>query len=622
MTGLVVYPNELDSLIEAATSSSIPNGDVDLHASLEISDIIRSKRIPHKDSMRCLKKRIIGTYSNPNTQLASWKLTDICIKNGGTGFIKEICSREFMDTMESTILKSELDAEVKDLVTKLVYELYLAFKNDSQLNYVSKVHDKLKARGIQFPDNLMDSRSALNLFDSKTPADWIDSDACMICSRKFSLLNRRHHCRSCGGIFCQDHSSNNIQLPDLGIHDLVRVCDNCYDDYDIKNSGGSSKPRIHHHKSDKNKEYFDAEEEQLRKAIKLSLKENHQSNQYNNKTEPIVPYVNHEDAPKDTINTEEIDNDPELKAAIEASLKQSEIDKDKRLQLEQYSQQQQEQQQGTYYRNPNINQASIQQSAPYNSYEISSEEENNIYLFASLVEKLKNKPTTEVLEDQQLQALYQKVVQSRPRLNNSLNDTVTKYNTLIEMNGKISNIMNIYDELLENQLNSINVRQTYAAPVVPSDPYTYYQQQSAQPHQSNTHLQQHQVANEIVQPTQVKEESTLKALGNLVIDNQKPNNAIISPYPIEESEPEPVVTHLKVATEPPYSDNELKIGSSTEFAPIDGSADSPLAETSNKQTDNITAFDFPTVPAVKTALVTQEPQIVQEEPQEELLLEL
>ena len=183
---------ELDALITRATSESIPNGELDLPVAMEVSDIIRSRKLPPKDCMRCLKKRIMITSDNPNTQLASWKLTDICIKNGGVPFLTEICSKEFMDTIEQTIIKRNGDyksVEIFELVSKILYELYIAFRNDSQLGYVSKVYEKLVKRGIKFPDFDVDSNNPVIMFDSKTPADWIESDACMICSKKFSLLN-------------------------------------------------------------------------------------------------------------------------------------------------------------------------------------------------------------------------------------------------------------------------------------------------------------------------------------------------------------------------------------------------------------------------------------------------
>eukprot|EP01083_Nonionella_stella_P084986 235359_1 len=63
------------------------------------------------------------------------------------------------------------------------------------------------------------------------PSEWI-SDAsvscCPICNDHFNAVNRRHHCRSCGKVFCHKCSSQRAVLPDLGIRDVVRVCDACY----------------------------------------------------------------------------------------------------------------------------------------------------------------------------------------------------------------------------------------------------------------------------------------------------------------------------------------------------------------------------------------------------------
>jgi len=53
---------------------------------------------------------------------------------------------------------------------------------------------------------------------------WVPDDsaaACMKCNTDFSVTNRRHHCRSCGKLFCANCSSNTI--------DSDRVCDKCYD---------------------------------------------------------------------------------------------------------------------------------------------------------------------------------------------------------------------------------------------------------------------------------------------------------------------------------------------------------------------------------------------------------
>lgn len=61
---------------------------------------------------------------------------------------------------------------------------------------------------------------------------WVpDSSAakCMHCHRsEFSMLNRRHHCRKCGKVVCNDCSSKRWMLPQQSSKPL-RVCLTCYE---------------------------------------------------------------------------------------------------------------------------------------------------------------------------------------------------------------------------------------------------------------------------------------------------------------------------------------------------------------------------------------------------------
>lgn len=77
-------------------------------------------------------------------------------------------------------------------------------------------------------------------------AVWVpDNDApkCMRCSGKFTVINRRHHCRKCGAVVCNGCSSKKYLLPAQSKKPL-RVCDNCYQTLTLtsggQNIGGSS----------------------------------------------------------------------------------------------------------------------------------------------------------------------------------------------------------------------------------------------------------------------------------------------------------------------------------------------------------------------------------------------
>ncbi|RUS81360.1 hypothetical protein EGW08_010892, partial [Elysia chlorotica] len=61
---------------------------------------------------------------------------------------------------------------------------------------------------------------------------WIpDSDCnlCQLCSSKFSQIRRKHHCRMCGAVRCSKCCYEKIPLPQLGLAEPERVCEDCRD---------------------------------------------------------------------------------------------------------------------------------------------------------------------------------------------------------------------------------------------------------------------------------------------------------------------------------------------------------------------------------------------------------
>ncbi|XP_060740179.1 WD repeat and FYVE domain-containing protein 3 isoform X1 [Tachysurus vachellii] len=53
-------------------------------------------------------------------------------------------------------------------------------------------------------------------------------EGCSACAVRFSLTERRHHCRNCGQLFCQKCSRFQSEIKRLKISSPVRVCQNCY----------------------------------------------------------------------------------------------------------------------------------------------------------------------------------------------------------------------------------------------------------------------------------------------------------------------------------------------------------------------------------------------------------
>ncbi|XP_063148154.1 lateral signaling target protein 2 homolog isoform X1 [Candoia aspera] len=75
------------------------------------------------------------------------------------------------------------------------------------------------------------SREGVRRDDVLVPPDWVPDSTCshcMACHVPFTFLRRRHHCRSCGKIFCSRCSSHLAALPHFRQLKPVRICTHCY----------------------------------------------------------------------------------------------------------------------------------------------------------------------------------------------------------------------------------------------------------------------------------------------------------------------------------------------------------------------------------------------------------
>ncbi|XP_003377589.1 putative O-sialoglycoprotein endopeptidase [Trichinella spiralis] len=64
-----------------------------------------------------------------------------------------------------------------------------------------------------------------------TPTLWVPDHAarrCMGCDSEFWMVNRKHHCRSCGKIFCGSCSNYECPVPEEQFYEPVRVCNSCF----------------------------------------------------------------------------------------------------------------------------------------------------------------------------------------------------------------------------------------------------------------------------------------------------------------------------------------------------------------------------------------------------------
>jgi hypothetical protein len=63
--------------------------------------------------------------------------------------------------------------------------------------------------------------------------DWIpdiDVNNCLKCGTQFNFFVRRHHCRNCGGVFCNECSKNTHVFDN---NNSYRVCDTCFNNFKV-----------------------------------------------------------------------------------------------------------------------------------------------------------------------------------------------------------------------------------------------------------------------------------------------------------------------------------------------------------------------------------------------------
>jgi hypothetical protein len=91
--------------------------------------------------------------------------------------------------------------------------------------------EQLKLIWLQKIDGLaLERKNRGDTVETEFAAMWDRDDAetkCKMCFAEFSLFKRRHHCRSCGVLCCDNCSLNRVLLPNIDQKKKLRVCDKC-----------------------------------------------------------------------------------------------------------------------------------------------------------------------------------------------------------------------------------------------------------------------------------------------------------------------------------------------------------------------------------------------------------
>ncbi|KDR10856.1 hepatocyte growth factor-regulated tyrosine kinase substrate isoform X2 [Zootermopsis nevadensis] len=212
--------SSFDKLLDKATSNL--RLEPDWPAILQICDLIRQGDVQSKYALIAIKKKLYN--ANPHIAMFGLQVLESCVKNCGNLIHDEIGTKQYMEQLRD-LVKSTSHDDVKNKVLELIQAWAYAFRNSPKYRAVQDTVNIMKTEGCKFP--VLKESDAM--FSADTAPEWADGDVCHRCRVQFGMMQRKHHCRACGQVFCGHCSSKTSTLPKFGIEKEVRVCEACYE---------------------------------------------------------------------------------------------------------------------------------------------------------------------------------------------------------------------------------------------------------------------------------------------------------------------------------------------------------------------------------------------------------
>ncbi|KAG5675178.1 hypothetical protein PVAND_005103 [Polypedilum vanderplanki] len=226
--------SQFDKTLETATSHL--KLEPDWASIIVICDLIRQNDVTPKHAITQIKKKMVS--QNPHTAMYSLMVLESVVKNCGSPVHEELFANKANCEAFAQLVQTTPHENVRNKMLELIQVWSHAFRSAYKYRGIKDTMNILKTEGYKFPEMKEVSEK---LFASDVAPEWADGDCCHRCRTSFSIVNRKHHCRNCGQVFCGQCSSKTSILPKFGIEKEVRVCDGCFDMLQKPSSAVSAK---------------------------------------------------------------------------------------------------------------------------------------------------------------------------------------------------------------------------------------------------------------------------------------------------------------------------------------------------------------------------------------------
>uniref|UniRef100_H2ZE20 Hepatocyte growth factor-regulated tyrosine kinase substrate n=1 Tax=Ciona savignyi TaxID=51511 RepID=H2ZE20_CIOSA len=414
---------------DKATSNLLLEPDLD--SMLQLCDMIRGGDVKAKEAAAVMKMRVIEE-TNPHVQLFAVHVLDTAMKNCGEAIHSEMLTDKYLEQLKELVRNSKADA-VKNKLLDMIQGWAVASQHNSDFKVASDLYNIMKTEGsYKFPPKT----DTADMFKSEKAPRWSDGEDCTKCKTTFGVIQRKHHCRACGGIFCSKCTTKQAIIPKFGIEKEVRVCDACYDSLTNTKSGASedelpaeylnSSLAKQSQEPPKRDEMALKEEEELQLALALSMDEQTNRNRIRSEQNTVYKAPSAPSAPTQShtviiLTYPMFQQDPEVDPELARYLNRSAWEQKKKEQ----DQQVEERSEVTEVQEPAKEEEVLQNGGVPHDEELMNNLRTSVEIFTNRMRSNKMRGRS-IANDSAVQGLFQSINNMHPVLMKLMNELEEK----------------------------------------------------------------------------------------------------------------------------------------------------------------------------------------------------